>query len=1258
MTTLVKKYPIFEDNQVLTSSQLNNLVDYLDQQNRLTRTSLIGVGIVCGLELSCQSTATGDTLTISKGVGVTSEGYLVKMGECVMTQMRTYSLPEVVKYPPFENPETGLQDISLQELLTADATLDEQDDPEAIIKADLEDKVVLLFVECVDKDLKSCLGKSCDELGIDRLLNIRKLLISTADLQTVLDRTEGGFQDTEFPDRFSLPEVTIPRALFSAGGFESNHYAFYSAHFIIPVASVYFELIDALDSTYSTFQPLLEPIYGENPFQSAAINDRKAAWLDYLSGNDGTSILLFGSQYFYDFIKDLILAYREFRDTACELMSLCCPDSSRFPKHLMLGYPEVSIETDLSSNPRHSFTQTPIYNNQKSLLEQAQRLHKRVVLLIEKFDLNILSFEGQIELLNKVTPSCEKKSNLSERSIPHYYDIASESSFENLNTLENSWRRRIKNLTNLNVVSYQNNDPAQRFIDPVTSPLDFDVDTYDFLRIEGHLGKEVESVIAEIEQFKTSRNLGFDIKAAYLGPEGIQLPVPECLCADLQPDYAIWRNKTNFFLKPILALIVELENLYSKKSKVNRAVKESVEKEGSIWDKSQRETNSKTLDFAPLSRVDVSLNRENWYIAGKEFDKVSREIKIAGTKPRDPQNNLSEEERTILQILNDFNNCLKDLVASMTVDFKDFNLDVWISKYQCILETHIKIMRLLLLFIQDNKARGQYQTILDYNCKVHRVLTTLAIYPYITIRLLVDTKDYRIKQMNESYKLSNFLARHPAAEHKAGIAPGGTFVLVYQGAFEPSDFSETELFANPLLNQTNSEKLNSLLPAFSEALFRANDGSVSEIQNMVVGDFSLPYYCCDDCGDMPNAAITLVPLAVPICGVVKEETTTGEDGSQIVGYRPLEIDMVSYVYDQGIYSTEVSSNPQFGKAEIVKVPSKIEPGKETDKLIYTVVPELLRANSSGSFFEVEVLDYQYRDAEGAVVGSSQISIFIPVEGEEEPDIQTAAVRVMVSFTLREARLPVDDAEVRVKGNDDVVFRLVGKGKGVYQADNVPVGRQELVAEHASLTMVRQHIIEVIAPSTNGGEIIMRAPIVVDSTVSFDRNLALLGLERETPEATKVIERFVNNMTEYKEESDKIIERENAGPGSPLTKSRDLIIFFSEEENIADTKLSKDYAEVRNDLLKEIERAGADKKPLYSKALESLTLAYLDRLAVSAPDKFNITTRKTLRETAEIVSGNVDLKSVGSGIEAWTRESEGAVSEKFNVNLGKNFKRRV
>ena len=162
MNTIIKNYPVFERNQVLTNTQLNQLVKYLDQQNRLTRTSLIGLGIVCGLNVLCETT---DTLTITKGVGVTSEGFLIQTGDCVTTRYRNYIKPSSVSYPPFEDTVTHLQDITLYELLTPGDKVNPEEVVTDLTDSFLAGKIVLLYLECLDKDLKSCrVGQKSSEV--------------------------------------------------------------------------------------------------------------------------------------------------------------------------------------------------------------------------------------------------------------------------------------------------------------------------------------------------------------------------------------------------------------------------------------------------------------------------------------------------------------------------------------------------------------------------------------------------------------------------------------------------------------------------------------------------------------------------------------------------------------------------------------------------------------------------------------------------------------------------------------------------------------------------------------------------------------------------------------------------------------------------------------------------------------------------------------------------------------------------------------
>src|SRR5882672_2586161 len=104
MEPIQDHFPLFEANQVLSSGHLNDVFDYLDQQTRITRANLIGIGIVCGLEIKLIS-GTGIGIQLTKGCGVTSEGYLIIEPEDVslVAYRADYVMPVDLDYPPFKD---------------------------------------------------------------------------------------------------------------------------------------------------------------------------------------------------------------------------------------------------------------------------------------------------------------------------------------------------------------------------------------------------------------------------------------------------------------------------------------------------------------------------------------------------------------------------------------------------------------------------------------------------------------------------------------------------------------------------------------------------------------------------------------------------------------------------------------------------------------------------------------------------------------------------------------------------------------------------------------------------------------------------------------------------------------------------------------------------------------------------------------------------------------------------------------------------
>ena len=94
---ITTSFTIFEKNQVLTHEQLNDLGQYLDDQERLTRVAAIGVGVGCGLRPSIVERR----VRVTKGVGITTDGDLFRFAEdVVFNRFKPYD-EAAPKYEPF-----------------------------------------------------------------------------------------------------------------------------------------------------------------------------------------------------------------------------------------------------------------------------------------------------------------------------------------------------------------------------------------------------------------------------------------------------------------------------------------------------------------------------------------------------------------------------------------------------------------------------------------------------------------------------------------------------------------------------------------------------------------------------------------------------------------------------------------------------------------------------------------------------------------------------------------------------------------------------------------------------------------------------------------------------------------------------------------------------------------------------------------------------------------------------------------------------
>ena len=557
----INNYPVFEGSQVLTSEQLNDLFSYLDQQNRFTRSKLIGIGIVCGLHIS----TTSDSVVLSKGLGVTSDGFLIRMPDCTMKYRRSYQLPTGVFYEPFGNfDDDGVfsqdKDIVLHELLAKKPT---ENSFKEIDKDFFSDKYMLIYLECFDRDPRSCLGKNCEDLGKERIFTIRKLAVNQKGLIKILDKSNGSILNP-YAVSSGLGHIDLPKPLFTNDNESCKNYEAFVKLYIAAITEET-ETVNVFDSlfgegsgqgllaqTYNKFQPLLGPVYNySNPLSgNSRYSKVKSDLRKILNGT--TEPTKYNIQSLYEYLSVLIKAYHEFVASAELLVSACGPENE-FSLHLSLGkilfdLDKESDEIDIlgESRFRHQFLQPRIFNEQANLERKVISLHKRIVLLLESFDLERLS---DSELPVKITPTVTSRL-LGESSIPYFLQPGLTGNTDGIRKtqLDREWNFELTISTRMEnrVVSYDYNKliAGESTMLPaglIQTPLFFPSKDQAF-RIAGSYRKDVDLVKKLISEQKAKFNLPFEILPVRFGGDTDHIIVDEHYWIDLQSDYKLVKS--------------------------------------------------------------------------------------------------------------------------------------------------------------------------------------------------------------------------------------------------------------------------------------------------------------------------------------------------------------------------------------------------------------------------------------------------------------------------------------------------------------------------------------------------------------------------------------------------------------------------------------------------------------------------------------------------------------------------------------------
>ncbi|OCA74515.1 PKD domain-containing protein [Chryseobacterium arthrosphaerae] len=530
------QYRKFNDNQALTEGQLNEFIDYFEDQDRLSRTRLSGVGVVCGFQAKYIELEVGpasaekisrpggpelefpyDTIMITQGAGVTTDGDLITLrqkgsspAEAIIDftskNYRYYrDYTDAVKYEHFR---IGGQQIPLLELYTTqeyDEATDTGVDPGSFklvrdISTTLNNKIVILYLESYSNDENPCQDADCDNNGAEQVSNLKVLLADSASVSDLI--TRGDAKDTIFKlhDTYeklfdSLPNLETRRVILDTEVKTADQLKTKFKEAITAVA----ELSQGFSSIADTFNVSVN-LGGQTLFDK----------LNFLLSN--TSPGLEDYQYRYDLLKDLIDTYNEIKGLILHLNAECCPDIASFPKHLMLGPVGAQLELGQYTPLRHGFYNSPVTTNDDENYE-------RIVMLANRFVQKINGFQSYIGRI-KITPS-NLNVRLGNKAIPYYYNVdrplLAQWNFEKTKT-----DRQAYNL------SYHTANLAGE--DFIQNPLNYNIDNNDFYRIEGHLGMPYKTALQNINDLKTQYGLAFDVIALVLNKgekPGGETPVRE-----------------------------------------------------------------------------------------------------------------------------------------------------------------------------------------------------------------------------------------------------------------------------------------------------------------------------------------------------------------------------------------------------------------------------------------------------------------------------------------------------------------------------------------------------------------------------------------------------------------------------------------------------------------------------------------------------------------------------------------------------------
>lgn len=899
LTTITPTYSAFAKDQLLTHTDLNQVIDYFEDQDRLSRICLNGVGIVCGFK---PTFITGEnTLAISQGTGVTTDGDLLhflfdendltnslvqglptddmtKVTEFLkLTQYRTFSDSDA-SYPQFDS---GLGQIQLLELLPASAT------GTPIDETLFANRTILLYLDCYSKEPGACTAISCDSQGVEQVRVLRVLLVNDADID-VVNKHDYLFKANDVAQQYlSLNDVGVPRVIVNE--FNTSDAADLSQSYEDAVL---------LSGMLTNLTNNLTVIGNHVDFDTTDLLSEISGALNASSIN--TTLF----QYRYDLFKDLVDCYNELRGLFIEHYPSCCPDIYPFPKHLWLGkYSEVTTSDDLpgaqiwddedfweeNNTNRHKFYPSPILTQHYSARQHLISVFERMSEMVEGYSVSTALSTDEV----RITPSNSEKS-ISQRAIPFYYDPQYDSNSDS--RLVRLWDFKRGTLRQYDeILGYNQADESANPL--VIQPLQYNINPYDFFRIEGHQGLLYQDALERVNQIRDQYALGFDTKVLGISVDAsqtINIDDYTCdfvdlegqleTCKDMQyclfefaskllSGYSISATQEGFNhntsdLMGRQRIFTVLENL----EQMETAVREETSSSSSSTGTSEAQTQTRgtteeyTTRYATESSTTTSKQASQEYSPAAEMAQAAAELQqeLASLAP----GNLADLENPIVRNLYTDDDGLGFIVfdafqryvgtnSENTYQYMEFQIDA-LTGPGGALENWDNDLKQGNLYMPAKILSSAYAaSLLHPESLIDLTPELIAAYQTEIDRLCTYVRQYQASYevlraaqnrsiSNDLYALSELLSGNMASLCCAGDK--------LQSILDQIDARKLEILAGLELAQFAEEhpgmehmagvpKGGTFIMAY--AYNETGNGAIQD--GTVIADFALPYLCCSDC---------------------------------------------------------------------------------------------------------------------------------------------------------------------------------------------------------------------------------------------------------------------------------------------------------------------------------------------------------------------------------------------------------------------------